>query len=638
MRLPQWWVWRVSFMGRRSLVPAGIAAVIAAGAVLTVAHADPPPPPDSNTPIKHLVVIFDENESFDHYFGTYPKAANTNPGEPVFNGVVGNKAVNGLTDALLNHNPNLANPQRLPRSSAVPCGQNHTYGAEQAAFDSPPNVDGARMDQFVQFTSGGSCLPRGTPIVMDYYDGNTVTALWNLAQHFALNDNSFGTTFGPSTPGAINLVSGNTHGVNPGNDADGTLTMTGDPNPVDDCFGGTAVMTGQNIGDLMNAQNMTWGWFQGGFKPTATAGGIATCASTHLNAAGGVVVDYSPHHEPFQYYASTANPHHLRPTGPIGTTDQANHQYDLSDFDDALAAGALPQVSFLKPAAFEDAHPGNSGPIDEQRFIARTLNALEGSPVWDSTAVIIAYDDSDGWYDHVAPPVLQPSRAASDALNGAGKCGATAPGGGDYQDRCGPGPRLPLLVISPWAKQNYVDSTFTEQTSILKLIEDNWTLPRIGDSSFDVRAGPLTGMFDFDPAHPRAPKLLLDPKWGVPQGAPTPTPVPTARPTPQPTPTPQPIIVRKPSVKLSCRTTGSGKKLTISCTASGADATKPTTLRFRLVRGSKVVASVTTKLSHKRAKIVIKPKKRLRAGRYSLRVTITQSGGVLAQTLSVRVK
>ena len=148
------------------------------------------------------------------------------------------------------------------------------------------------------------------------------------------------------------------------------------------------------------------------------AGGNAVCANTQANAAGAIVPDYSPHHEPFQYYASTANQHHLPPSSvdKIGQSEPGvNHQYDLKDFDAALNAGNLPQVSFLKPVSAEDAHPGNSGPVDEQHWIIRVLNELERSTDWSSTAVVITYDDSDGWYDHVYAPPLQGSDAASDA-------------------------------------------------------------------------------------------------------------------------------------------------------------------------------------------------------------------------------
>ena len=163
----------------------------------------------------------------------------------------------------------------------------------------------------------------------------------NYARHFSLSDNFFGSTFGPSTPGAINLVSGQTHGAIPSNNVSSDNVVNGtiihDPDPIfDDCSKSqTIVMQGKNIGDLLNAKNVAWRWFQGGFKPTGkTADGKAICNSTHKNIANKSQQDYSAHHEPFQYYKYTANPRHLPPSSiaMIGKTDQANHQYDLSDF------------------------------------------------------------------------------------------------------------------------------------------------------------------------------------------------------------------------------------------------------------------------------------------------------------------
>src|SRR5262249_43002001 len=212
---------------------------------------------------------------------------------------------------------------------------------EQKAFDL------GKMDEFVQFASGGSCTDKS--IVMDYYDGNTVTAMWNYAQHFAMSDSSFGSTFGPSTPGALNLISGQTHGTttpdSPGNVANGTII--GDPRPLyDDCSPATSTKaalssSNKNIDDLLNAQNATWGWFQGGFAPNSVFNGTAVGDTAHKNIAATTVKDYTPPHEPFQYYQSTANPHHSPPTSvaEIGHTDQANHQYDLSDFWAAAEAG-----------------------------------------------------------------------------------------------------------------------------------------------------------------------------------------------------------------------------------------------------------------------------------------------------------
>ncbi|GAA4629030.1 alkaline phosphatase family protein [Actinoallomurus vinaceus] len=532
--------------GRRSALIAGSVAAAGAlalatvpswasgeqhqGASLTAAER----PVRTNTPIKHVVVLFDENISFDHYFGTYPKAANTDGTK--FTAARHTPRVDGLTKKLLTKNPNQYNPKRLTPAQAMTCDQDHGYANEQKA------VNGGAMDKFVQSTEKDKCTGQpilfGEPgLVMDYYDGNTVTGLWNYAQHYAMSDNSWDTVFGPSTPGALNLISGQTHGgyaVDPvkhakvsdsyvvqSPDKDGVGTVINDPDPAfDDCSGSNhtsknnlAVMTGKNVGDLLNEKKVTWGWFQGGFRPTGTANGYAVCGATHQNVGGNTATDYSPHHEPFQYYKSTANEKHLAPSSvaAIGHTDQANHQYDLSDFDSALAANNLPAVSFLKAAEYQDGHAAYSDPLDEQQFVVNTINKLQKSPEWKSTAVVIAYDDSDGWYDHKAPKILNGS--ADAAADQSALCG-TAKAAGGYQDRCGPSQRLPLLVISPYAKVNHVDHRYTEQTSVLKFIEDNWGVGRIGDASFDQRAGGLWGMFDF--WHPRAGRLILDPKTGAP--------------------------------------------------------------------------------------------------------------------------
>jgi phospholipase C len=469
------------------------------------------------TPIKHLIVVFQENVSFDHYFGTYPKALNL-PGEPPFLAASGTPRVNGLTEALLLHNPNKTNPVRLSPQQAVTCDMDHDYTPEQQAFD------GGLMDKFVEFTSAYSgqkgCDSNG---VMAYFDGNTVTALWNYAQNFAMSDNSYDTTFGPSTPGALNLIAGNTHGVTPEDlkNRDETVTVQGtvigDADPqLDDCSsskGGLLAMSGRNVGDLLNAKDVTWGWFQGGFRPTEIKDGKAVCGAKSTNVARREVPDYSPHHEPFQYFQRTANPHHLPPSSVdmIGRSDQANHQYDLADFFEVLTGDRLPAVSFVKAKRYQDGHAGYSNPIDEQAFLGALVNAVELSPSWKDTAIIVAYDDSDGWYDHVMPPILKGSAVAEvDALNGPGKCGNAASTA--YPARCGYGARLPLLVISPYSQVNFVDHALTDLTSILRFVEDNWSLGRLGDQSFDELAGPLDAMFDFE--HPTAHAIKVDAKTG----------------------------------------------------------------------------------------------------------------------------
>ncbi len=139
---------------------------------------------------------------------------------------------------------------------------------------------------------------------------------------------------------------------------------------------------------------------------------------------------------------------------------------------------------------------------------------------------MVLYDDSDGWYDHVEGPLVLQSNTTKlktpiDALTGAGLCGnnpAKVPTGpsGAQQGRCGYGMRQPLLVISPFARANFVDHTLTDQSSITRFIEDNWRLGRIGSGSADAFAGSLGGMFDF--SRPHEGRLILDPRTGQPVG------------------------------------------------------------------------------------------------------------------------
>jgi phospholipase C len=481
----------------------------------------------TTTPIKHLVVIFQENVSFDHYFGGYPEATNPS-GEPQFEATDDTPTVNGLIQGMIdnNHNHDASNnifkPVRLDRSQNYTCDNGHNYTPEQQAFDS------GLLDEFPEFTAcNPSSLPNisalGAGIVMGYYDGNTVTGLWNYAQHFAMNDNSFGTNFGPSTPGALNVVSGMTGNadpttaVNTGSDVVNNSVLN-DPDPYyDDCRGTEYVgmsSSDKNIGDLLTAQGITWGWFQGGFTPSSVVAGKAVCATTTPRLDGTPETAYSAHHNPFEYYASTANVHHTPPAGlsEIGHNGPANHQYDLSYFQQAALAGELPAVSYLKANRAQDGHPSNSSPLDEQDFVVNTINFLESLPEWDQTAVIVSWDDSDGWYDHVAGPLVNPSKSASDAATGAGTCGTGIGALAGLQSRCGYGPRLPFLVVSPFARKNFVDHTLTDQSSVIRFIEDNWGLPRIGNGSFDVIAGPIDNMFDFSLNGNH--KVFLDPLTG----------------------------------------------------------------------------------------------------------------------------
>jgi phospholipase C len=515
-------------------------------------------PTTSAKVIKHVVVIYGENVSFDHYFGTYPNAANL-PGEPSFTAATGtptNIANYATTPALLTDNPNTAiangagatNPYRLDRSQASTNDQDHNYGPEQTAFDNGkmdlfPLSVGTADSPALATATGASTISTTTGLTMGYYDGNTVTSLWNYAQHFAMNDHSFGTTFGPSTPGAINLISGQTNGVvNPLNvasatiaDGQGGITDINDADPSS--TSANFSMSGKNIGDLLNTAGVTWGFFEGGFNlSTTNTNGTTGCGrntpSVYIPGAP-IKADYIPHHQPFQYYASTANLNHNRPASVavIGTSadtgvSTANHQYDTTDFTAALAAGNFPAVTFLKAPGYQDGHAGYSDPLDEQAFVVSMVNAIEASPFWSSTAIFINYDDSDGWYDHLSD-LINGSATTADSLSGTGVCisstaaAAALPGpnsnGLPVQGRCGHGPRLPMILISPWSNINYIDNTSTDQSSIIQFIEDTFLAgQRIGGGSFDSSAGSLDKMFNFSNGAvvPNPTPLFLSPTTG----------------------------------------------------------------------------------------------------------------------------
>jgi phospholipase C len=553
------------------------------------------------TPIKHLVVIFDENVSFDHYFGTYPFAANL-PGETPFHASPHTPDVNGLyndvvngqpTGPLLTSNPNGGNPARLGPGDPMTCDQDHGYTHEQNAADHgaedayPASVGHSlTVTQCLNgFTDNGQPEPvpagQGTnPAVLSYYDGNTVTALWNYAQHFAMNDNMYGTNFGPSTPGAFNVVAGQTYGticgpssatindtpctdppgLNAADPTSSTITTSpsgpttvanqpaagpgttfSDADPTFDICtyvpradGGdgrtsasTITMGGNNIGEELTTSNVTWGWFEGGFdngfvpghgtQPTTDQ----ICSQSHQNVGGNTVVDYIPHHQPFQYWASTANPMHLPPTSVamVGQSDQANHQYDTADFWAAADLNNLPAVSYLKAPAFQDGHGGYSDPADEQTWLVDTINHLQSLPTWKSTAIVVTYDDSDGWYDHVLAPILTASQTPLDTLTAPGQCGSSSvvpvnSANQPEQGRCGLGARMPFLLISPWAKANFVSNALLDQSSVVKFIEFNWHLPAMGNGASDAAAGSINLMFDF--SHPQDDsQLFLNPANGA---------------------------------------------------------------------------------------------------------------------------
>ena len=389
--------WMASILAASNLILASPSVMFGDG--LHGGFHDPAAAFQTATPLKHVIVIFQENISFDHYFATYPHAVNPEGETPFFARPNTPRVNNLLGGGLLTENPNSTQPFRMDTGVAsVTCDMNHSYTPEQMADDHglmdafPANTGSAAASS----TPACNDYGKGTGDVMGYFDGNTVTAIWNYAQHFALSDNSFSTMFGPSTVGAINLIAGTTEGATmqplkvngkaaapSGNIANGQLSgpLLGDVRPLgDECVltdpglqGANLVsFSGKNVGDLLNAKQITWGWFQGGFAPTAfDAKGRAICGAHHAGLAGDDGTnpqnssdgDYIPHHEPFQFFAGTENPHHVLPSDPslIGTSsDGTNHQYDLGalikafgEVQDVFDFGGIERVALREPSGAE---------------------------------------------------------------------------------------------------------------------------------------------------------------------------------------------------------------------------------------------------------------------------------------------
>jgi phospholipase C len=457
----------------RNVIVSTSALLIAAAPFAVVASADTSTTPSS--PIKHTVVIFQENRSFDNYFGTYPYAPGFNPisGTPKdvrnFKYVAG-KEVRDVTGNVYNPDDN-GNPvypwHDAGKANVKQVDVNHNYS------DMITMVDGGKMDKFYTENSKGGKSPNFTPgtnpvrgkLSMSYNDYNEIPALWQYAQHYALADNYFQPVSGPSTPGAFYLVAAQS-----GNDSS-SQQITGDPNPKNGPFGGdnwdglSYNLTYKNIGDLLTESNQSWAWYAGGWD-AAKAATNATKPATDKNSLATVSDDalkYSPHHNPFQYFQNYEN-------GKYN-----NNLKDYNNFEQEVKNGTLPQVSFVKGGYGDDEHPGlgNQSSPSAEDFTIKTINQIMNSPYWKDTAIIVTYDEGGGFYDHVAPPTAVKT---ADGL-------------------VGNGPRVPALVISPYAKENYVSHVQYDHTSVLKFLETNYNLPSLNKR--DAAANGLTDMFDF---------------------------------------------------------------------------------------------------------------------------------------------
>lgn len=465
---------RTSRMSRVTRFLAGLGALILAlslspsGATSSTAMEQAP-----NAPIEHTVVIFLENHTFDNLYGKFPGANGLDqPSAQVpqadKNGMIYQTLPQPLDASKKPLEADLRFPASLPNA---PYRINEYVSLDQLVpspvhrfYQHQLQMNGGSMDKYVAWTDSGG-LPMG------YHDTEQLP-LYPYARDYTLADNFFTAAFGGSmlnhfwlicacTPVWPNAPSDTV--AQPEFDAAGRLSgllKDGDVAPdgyaVNDVqpfyypyqadVDATHRMPPQTlptIGDRLSSAGVSWAWYAGGWN-NALAGNPAST--------------FEFHHQPFVYFEQFAD----------GTPAKAEHLKDEDDFIASLDDGTLPAISFIKPVGKYDEHAGYSTVLSSEQHTVELIERVRSSPYWEDVAIIVTYDDFGGWYDHVPPPVV---------------------------DRWGPGGRVPMVVISPYARKGFVDHTLYDTTSILKFIEWRYGLESLTDR--DAGANNLLAAFDF---------------------------------------------------------------------------------------------------------------------------------------------
>ena len=413
--------------------------------------------------IDHVVIIYQENWSYDSLYGKFPGSNNLASAGPVTQVDKDGTPLSSAPQPKVGDAPDTRFPASMPvapydANAYVPANQTtgdiiHRFYHEQL------QIDGGKMDKFVAWSDNGG-------LVLSFYDASAMPE-GKLASEFTLADDFFHSAFGGSflnhfwlvcacTPVWPNAPAGYVSNPDPNNLADKQVTPDGfavntaftvnAPHPanVTDTANLVPNQTMPNIGDRLTQAGVSWAWYSGGWND-ALAG--------HPDKL------FQFHHQPFAFFAAYAD----------GTPAKAQHLRDETDFFAAVAGGALPAVAFIKPLGPDNEHPGYANLQRGQQHVADIVHALRTSKYWNTTAVIITYDENGGRWDHATPP---------------------------KGDRWGPGTRVPAIIISPYAKRGFVDHTQYETVSILKFIEMRWHLQPLGTR--DARANGLTNAFDFN--------------------------------------------------------------------------------------------------------------------------------------------
>ncbi len=418
--------------------------------------------------IDHLVVIYQENWSFDSLFGRFPGANGiANAGDTIRQVDKDGTPYSVLPPAIDNRGDRSIVDPRIPANRPVAPFDLSQYVAPDQFCGNPMHryyqhieeIDGGKLDKFVAVSNVGA-------LAMSYYDA-TKLPLGGLARQFVVCDNFFQAAFGGSTLNHTWFVAAAT-AVWPDAPAQiraeldgGRMVKDGDVSPdgyvINNAFSINTPHPPQitdrkrllpsqtlpTIGDRLTEQGIAWKWYAGGWNDAL---------------AGRPHPAFQPHHQPFAYFANYAD----------GMPAKEEHLKDEQDFWRDLAAARLPAVSFIKPIGPLNEHPGYANLLSGQRHVERLIRAIIESSSWARAAIIVTYDEYGGRWDHVPPPVV---------------------------DRWGPGSRVPTVIISPFAKRGFVDHTQYDTTSILKFIETRWQLAPL--SSRDAHAKDMTAAFDF---------------------------------------------------------------------------------------------------------------------------------------------
>ncbi len=416
--------------------------------------------------IKHIVIIMQENRSFDHYFGTYPGA----DGIPMENGV-----------------PIACSPDPVTGQCIKPFHDPHdiNYGGPHGMAAATADINGGKMNGFVASVMDGRrdyCVKPGTPgctsgeqgpDAMGWHDAREIPNYWAYAQNFVLHDHMFEPSASWSLPAHLFLVSGWSARCKDPNDP---MTCTNDiKNPPQAAQGSTGEdYAWTDLTYLLHKYDVSWGYF-------LTEGVEPDCSNDEMFCEEQPLALDVP---------SIMNP--LPNFSTVHDDKQLNHIRPTSEFLASLKNGSLPALSWIIPENGVSDHPSSSIHAG-QAYVTGLINAIMQSPEWDSTVIFLAWDDWGGFYDHVAPPKV---------------------------DQNGYGLRVPGLVISPFARQSLIDHQTLSFDAYLKFIEDLFLNSQRIDPKTDGRPdsrptvredAPLLGdlLNDFDFNQPPLPPLIL---------------------------------------------------------------------------------------------------------------------------------